>query len=158
MFFGVGLVKTSEDFGVQGEYPAHPELLDWLACEFRDSKGDIKRLVRTIVTSETYCQSSQLTAESAERDPDNRWLARGSRFRMPSWMIRDQILASSGVLVPKLGGPSVRPYQPDGVWEEATFGGRRYVADAGEGRYRRSLYTFWRRIVGPTMFFDTPSR
>lgn len=158
MLFGVGLVKTSEDFGVQGEYPTHPELLDWLACEFRDSKGDIKRLVRSIVTSETYCQSSRVTPETAERDPDNRLLARGSRFRMPSWMIRDQILASSGILVSKIGGPPVRPYQPDGVWEEATFGGRRYTVDTGEGRYRRSLYTFWRRIVGPTMFFDTPSR
>lgn len=158
MVFGIGLVKTSEDFGVQGEYPLHPELLDWLACEFRDSRGDIKRLLRTIVTSETYCQSSQTTPEMAERDPDNRLLARGSRFRMPSWMIRDQILASSGILVSKLGGPPVRPYQPEGVWEEATFGGRKYSVDPGEGRYRRSLYTFWRRIVGPTMFFDTPSR
>lgn len=158
MLFGIGLVKTAEDFGAQGEYPVHPELLDWLACELRDSKGDIKRLIRTIVTSETYCQSSQVTPELAERDPDNRLLARGSRFRMPSWMIRDEILAASGILVSKVGGPPVRPYQPEGVWEEATFGGRRYTVDPGEGRYRRSLYTFWRRIVGPTMFFDTPSR
>ncbi|MBS0205951.1 MAG: PSD1 domain-containing protein [Planctomycetes bacterium] len=158
MFFGIGLVKTAEDFGAQGEYPVHPELLDWLACELRDSGGDIKRLIRTIVTSETYCQSSHLTPEMAERDPDNRLLARGSRFRMPSWMIRDEILAASGILVTNVGGPPVRPYQPDGVWEEATFGGRRYTVDPGEGRYRRSLYTFWRRIVGPTMFFDTPSR
>jgi mono/diheme cytochrome c family protein len=157
-FFGIGLTKTSEDFGVQGERPVHRELLDWLAADFRDSGWDVKRLVRTIVTSATYRQSSQVPPGHAERDPHNRLLARGPRFRMPSWMIRDQALAASGLLSPRIGGAPVKPYQPAGVWEEATFGGKRYEQDHGEALYRRSLYVFWRRIVGPTMFFDTSSR
>ncbi len=158
MFFGVGLVKTSEDFGVQGEFPKYPELLDWLASEFRDSGWDVKRLLRLIVTSATYRQSSRVTRELADRDPENRLLARGSRFRMPSWMIRDQALAASGLLVRQLGGAPVNPYQPSGVWEEATFGNKKYKQDHGDALYRRSLYTFWRRIIGPTVFFDTQSR
>jgi hypothetical protein len=158
MFFGVGLVKTAEDFGVQGEFPKHPALLDWLAAEFRDSGWDVKHLVRTIVTSATYRQDSRLTPELLERDPENRLLARGPRFRLPSWALRDQALAASGLLVARPGGPPVKPYQPPGVWEEATFGKTVYEPDHGESLYRRSLYTFWRRIAGPTMFFDAAPR
>jgi hypothetical protein len=184
-FFGVGLVKTAEDFGVQGERPAHPELLDWLAAELRgsspmskvqspkseqaaatldfglwtlDSAWDTKRFLRRLVTSHAYRQSSKLTPQVAERDPDNRLLARAPRYRLPAWMIRDQALAASGLLVRQIGGPPVRPYQPEGVWEEATFGNKRYEPDTGASLYRRSMYTFWRRIVGPTMFFDSAAR
>ena len=158
MFFGIGLVKTAEDFGVQGEYPKHPELLDWLAADFRDAGWDVKHLVRTLVTSATYRQDARVTAELAERDPANRLLARGPRFRLPSWALRDQALAASGLLVNRPGGPAVKPYQPPGVWEEATFGQTKYVRDSGEALYRRSLYTFWRRIAPPTMFFDSAGR
>jgi mono/diheme cytochrome c family protein len=157
-FFGTGLVKTSEDFGVQGERPSHPELLDWLAVEFRDTGWDVKRLVRLIVTSHTYRQSSKVTPEAREGDPENRLLARGPRHRLPSWMIRDQALFAAGLMTPTIGGTPVRTYQPPGIWEEATFGFKRYYQDTGEALYRRSLYVFWRRIVGPTMFFDVASR
>jgi len=157
-FFGIGLVKTSNDFGVQGERPSHPELLDWLAVDFVESSWDVKRLVKMIVLSATYRQSSNAAKELRERDPENRLLARAPRYRLPSWMIRDQALAASGLLVDKPGGPPVKPYQPGGVWEEATFGGKQYTPDTGEGLYRRSVYTFWRRIVGPTMFFDVSPR
>jgi hypothetical protein len=156
--FGIGLVKTAEDFGVQAETPIHRDLLDWLAAEFRDSGWDLKALLRLIVTSETYLQSSNVPEGLAERDPQNRLLARGARFRMPAWMIRDQALAASGLLVGRVGGSPVKPYQPAGVWEEATFGNKKYQEDQGEDLYRRSLYTFWRRIVGPTLFFDTGNR
>ncbi|MDZ4405251.1 PSD1 and planctomycete cytochrome C domain-containing protein [Prosthecobacter sp.] len=155
-FFGVGLVKTAEDFGVQGETPLHRELLDWLAAEFIESGWDVKALLRLIVTSETYKQSSKVA--DAQIDPENRYLARGPRFRMPSWMIRDQALFVSGLLREQLGGPSVKPYQPEGIWEEATFGKKSYVQDHGDALYRRTLYTFWRRIVGPTMLFDNAAR
>jgi hypothetical protein len=183
-FFGTGLVKTAEDFGVQGEIPSHPELLDWLAMEFKEgarrqalgasgktdsasatsawqlapSAWNVKALQRLIVTSATYRQSSRTTRTAWERDPDNRLLARGPRFRLPSWMLRDQALAVAGLLVEKEGGPSVKPYQPEGIWEEATFGKKSYTQDHGESLYRRSLYIFWRRIVGPTMFFDVSAR
>lgn len=160
-FFGVGLVKTAEDFGVQGEPPPHRELLDWLAAEFIESGWDVKALMRLIVTSETYQQSSKFDVSSfkaAEVDPANRFLARGPRFRMPSWMIRDQALFVSGLLNAQIGGPSVKPYQPAGIWEEATFGKKSYVQDHGDALYRRTLYTFWRRIVGPTMLFDNSAR
>ncbi len=156
--FGIGLVKTSEDFGAQGEKPSHPELLDWLSAEFRDSGWNVKQLMKRIVMSATYRQSSRVTPALVERDPQNRLLARGARYRLPSWMIRDQALVASGLYVERVGGPPVRPYQPDGVWEEATFGNKKYVADSGESLYRRSVYTFWRRIVGPTMFFDVSPR
>jgi hypothetical protein len=156
--FGTGLVKTADDFGLQGERPVHPELLDWLAVEFIESGWDVKRLLRLIVTSATYRQSSTVTPALAERDPENRLLARGARFRMPSWMIRDSALAASGLLVDRLGGTPVKPYQPAGVWEEATFGNKRYEQDQGEALYRRSLYVFWRRIIGPTLFFDVANR
>lgn len=171
-FFGIGLVKTTEDFGVQGEIPLQQELLDWLAADFRQHGWDVKRLVRLIVTSHTYRQSSRITvpAEAAavdgnvgsgfsyEADPENRFLSRGPRFRLPYWAVRDQALAASGLLVRDLGGPPVKGYQPVGVWEEATFGGKTYQQDHGGALYRRSLYTFWRRIVAPTMFFDNASR
>jgi hypothetical protein len=156
--FGIGLVKTTEDFGVQGEMPQHLELLDWLAADFRNSGWNLQSLIKKIVTSQTYCQSSKVSAALAERDPDNRLLARGPRFRLPSWMLRDQALAASGLLVTRLGGPPVNGYQPPGVWEEATFGGKGYRQDHGESLYRRSLYTFWRRIIAPTMFFDSAAR
>lgn len=158
-FFGVGLVKSAEDFGVQGETPQHRELLDWLAAEFVESGWDVKALMRLIVTSETYQQSSKFaTAAAAETDPENRFLARGPRFRMPSWMIRDQTLFVAGLMREQAGGPSVKPYQPEGIWEEATFGKKSYVQDHGDSLYRRTLYTFWRRIVGPTMLFDNSAR
>jgi len=157
-FFGTGLVKTVDDFGVQGDKPSHPELLDWLAVEFRESGWDVKKLVRLMVTSASYRQSARVPAGMAERDPENRLLARGPRFRWPSWMLRDQALAVSGLLVEKIGGPPVKGYQPAGVWEDATFGQIRYTQEKGEALYRRSLYTFWRRIVGPTMFFDVSNR
>lgn len=157
-FFGTGLVKSTEDFGVQGERPSHPELLDWLAVEFRESKWNVKHLVRLIVTSATYRQSSRIPPGMAERDPDNRLLARGPRYRLASWMIRDQALAISGLLKDEVGGGPVKGYQPTGIWEEATFGQIRYQQDAGDALYRRSLYTFWRRIVAPTVFFDVANR
>jgi len=157
-FLGIGLVKTAEDFGVQGERPMHLELVDWLATEFRESGWDVKHLHRLIVTSATYRQSSQVTPAAFERDPENRLLARGPRHRLPSWMIRDVALATAGLLVEDVGGPPVKPYQPSGIWEEATFGNKRYEQDHGAALYRRSLYVFWRRIVGPTLFFDVASR
>jgi hypothetical protein len=156
--FGIGLVKTAEDFGVQAETPLHRDLLDWLAAEFRDSGWNVKALLRLILSSETYLQSSNVSEELARNDPQNRLLARGARFRLPAWMIRDQALAASGLLSPRSGGAPVKPYQPAGVWEEATFGNKRYVQDKGEDLHRRSLYTFWRRIVAPTMFFDAANR
>ena len=158
MFFGTGLVATSEDFGLQGEQPSHPELLDWLAVEFRNNQWDVKELIRLIVTSHTYRQSSIVTPQTLERDPKNRLLARGPRMRLPSWMLRDQALFVSGLLVENVGGPPVKGYQPPGIWEDATFGQIRYEQDHGEALYRRSLYTFWRRIVAPPMFFDSANR
>ena len=159
MLFGIGLIKTPEDFGVQAEYPVYPEILDWLASEFVESGWDVKRLLRTVVTSEAYKRSSVTSKpELRERDPDNRLLSRGPRFRMPSWMIRDQALFVSGLMNVSIGGPPVFSYQPAGVWEEATFGKRQYHQSSGSDLHRRSLYTFWRRIVGPTVFFDVARR
>ncbi|MEZ6147077.1 MAG: PSD1 and planctomycete cytochrome C domain-containing protein [Planctomycetaceae bacterium] len=157
-FFGKGLVGTVEDFGSQGDLPTHPVLLDWLATELIRTDWDIKRLQRLIVTSATYRQSSRVSPELAERDPGNQLLARGPRYRMPSWMLRDQALAISGLLNDSQGGPSVKPYQPAGLWAEATFGKKQYDQDHGAALYRRSLYTYWRRIVGPPLFFDTAKR
>ncbi|WP_435017865.1 DUF1553 domain-containing protein [Tundrisphaera sp. TA3] len=158
MFFGVGLVKTSDDFGLQGELPSHPELLDWLATEFVRTGWDVKALHRSLVTSAAYRQEAKTSPALAEKDPANRLLARGARFRLPSWMLRDQAMASGGLLVDRVGGPPVRPFQPPGVWEEASFGILKYKQDEGEALRRRSLYTFWRRIVGPTAFFDASPR
>jgi hypothetical protein len=159
MLFGVGFVKTAEDFGVQGEPPSHPELLDWLAVEFVRTGWDVKALLRTIVTSAAYRQSSTVTPALWRRDPENRLLARGPRFRLPAEMIRDQALAASGLLVEQTGGPSVRPYQPPGLWKELT-GGEDYRPDTGPGLYRRSLYTFWKRTVAPPSMitFDAAGR
>jgi hypothetical protein len=156
--FGIGLVKTAEDFGVQGEFPRHIELLDWLSAEFIESGWNVKHLMKTILTSATYQRSSVTTPELNEVDPDNRLFARAARFRLPSWILRDQALAAAGLLDPTIGGASVNGYQPDGVWEDATFGNKKYRRDTGRRLYRRSLYTFWRRIVAPTLFFDTASR
>jgi hypothetical protein len=158
LFFGAGLVKTTEDFGTQGELPSHPELLDWLATEFVRTGWNVQAMHRLIVTSATYRQSSHLKPELRERDPDNRLLARSTRQRLPAFVIRDQALAMSGLLVEKIGGPPVKPYQPAGIWEEMTFGKVIYQQDKGPSLYRRSLYTFWRRTVGPTMMFDTSAR
>ncbi len=203
-FFGTGIVKTVEDFGLQGERPVHPELLDWLALQFRDgspipvgatlvspsspaaspgtpARGEpgrvgegwgegrnptnartqpwnVKALHRLIVTSAAYRQSSKVSPDLFDRDPENRLLARGPRFRLPSAFIRDQALAAAGLLVEKVGGAPLKGYQPPGIWEEATFNIIKYQQDHGEALYRRSVYTFWRRIVGPTEFFDTASR
>lgn len=157
-FFGAGLLKQVENFGVQSPPPLYEDLLDWLALEFKDSGWDVKGIQKKMLMSATYRQSSQVTSESYERDPSNDLLARGPRFRMPSWMIRDAALAVSGLLVEKMGGKPVQPYQPDGIWKEATFGFTRYQQDHGEGLYRRSLYTFWRRIVGPPVMFDSGAR
>lgn len=156
--FGVGLIKSPENFGVQSEVPIHPRLLDWLAVEFVESGWDVKDLLRTIVTSHTYRQSSKVTPALLEIDPANRLLSRGARFRMPAWMIRDQALSASGLLVAKQGGPPVNSYQPDGVWAESTFGRKRYTRGKGDDLYRRSVYSFWRRIAAPPMFFDNPGR
>lgn len=159
MLFGIGLVKTAEDFGIQAEYPQQRELLDWLAAEYVATGWDTKGLIKTIVTSETYRRSSVIDSPSDfESDPANRLLARGARFRMPSWMIRDQALAASGLLGSGIGGAPVYPYQPSGIWDEATFGKKTYTESSGGDLHRRSLYTFWRRIVGPTEFFDTAKR
>lgn len=167
MFFGVGLVKTTEDFGSQGEWPSHPELLDWLAVNFvRGSlpnavqAWDVRALIRAIVTSATYRQSSRVSAESLARDPENRLLTRAPRLRLPAEMIRDQALFTSGLLVEKLGGPSVKPYQPAGLWEEMSSSGLAYQQDHGEKLYRRSLYTYWKRTIAPPLManFDGATR
>ena len=148
MLFGTGIVKTVEDFGSQGEWPTHPELLDWLAVEFMDSGWDVKALLKTIVTSSTYRQASRTTAEALEADPDNRLFSRGPRLRLPAESIRDQALYVAGLLHEELGGPSGKPYQPDGLWQERSNWGA-YQHDRGEDLYRRSLYTFWKRTIAP---------
>jgi mono/diheme cytochrome c family protein len=159
MYFGTGLVKTVEDFGSQGEWPIHPELLDWLASEFVESGWNVKAMLKTIVMSATYRQASKPSPEQLQADPENRLLARGARLRLGPEMIRDQALAASGLLVNKVGGPSVKPYQPAGLWQELA-GGKGYEADKGEGLYRRSLYTYWKRTIAPPfmMNFDSPNR
>jgi len=158
MLFGTGLVRTVDDFGAQGEPPSHPELLDWLATEFIRSGWDIKNLLKLMVTSATYRQSSRVTADGLDRDPENRLLARGPRLRLPAEMIRDQALRLAGLLVERTGGPSVKPYQPPGLWNE--LGDADYVQDHGSNLYRRSIYTFWKRTVPPPAMvaFDAPGR
>ena len=159
MYFGTGIVKTADDFGSQGEAPSHPELLDWLATEFIRTGWDVKQLQKTIVTSATYRQTSKASPELEQRDPENRLLARASRFRLPAELVRDQALASAGLLVEQVGGPSVKPYQPEGLWADLTEGGK-YVQDHGEKLYRRTVYTFWKRTILAPMLanFDAPSR
>jgi len=157
-FFGRGIVTTPSDFGLQGAQPTHPDLLDWLAVEFVESGWDVKHIHRLIVTSQTYQQSARVTPELLEQDPQNESLSRAPRYRMPSWMIRDHALATSGLLNRDFGGPPVKSYQPSGIWAEATFGKIKYQVGSSDQLYRRSMYSFWRRIVGPTMFFDTAKR
>jgi mono/diheme cytochrome c family protein len=161
--FGNGLVKTSEDFGVAGDLPSHPELLDWMAVEFRESGWDMKKFFKLLVTSSTYRQAATTTPEKLEKDAQNRLLSRGPRFRMDAEMVRDYALAASGLLVKKIGGPSVKPYQPDGVWEAVAMIGsdtRDYRRDSGDSLYRRSLYTFWKRAAPPASMdiFNAPTR
>jgi hypothetical protein len=160
-YFGVGFVKTAEDFGVQGERPSHPDLLDWLATEFVRTSWDVKRLQRLIVTSATYRQSSKIPSDLLVRDPENRLLARGPRFRVDGEVLRDLALYVSGLLVEKQGGRSVKPYEPPGLWEAVSFNNsQKYVPDTGEGQYRRSLYTYWKRQSPPPnmLIFDAPTR
>ncbi len=159
MYFGAGLVRTVEDFGVQGEWPSHPELLDWLATEFIRTGWDVKAMQRLIVTSATYRQSSRVTPALLQKDPQNRLLARGARLRLPAETIRDQALAISELLVEKVGGPSVKPYQPPGLWKELSDA-EDYRQDHGENLYRRSLYTFWKRAAPPPVMisFDAAGR
>jgi hypothetical protein len=158
MTFGMGLVKTVDDFGAQGEAPSHPELLDWLASRFVADDWDLKALLRLIVTSATYRQSSRVSQELLARDPDNRLLARGPRHRLSAEMIRDQALAAGGLLVERPGGPSAKPYQPDGLWND--LAGVDYVQDHGEKLYRRGLYVFMKRTVAPPVLltFDASGR
>ena len=173
MVFGTGLVKTAEDFGTQGERPSHPELLDWLATTFAQGTNsqvvtvapwDVKGMLRLIITSATYRQSSHVTPKLQLKDPENRLLARGPRFRLPAEAIHDEALAVAGLLTTKIGGPSVKPYQPAGLWEEMAFGGgfsaQSYQQDHGENLYRRGMYTFWKRTVPPPslQMFDAPER
>jgi len=163
-YFGVGIVKTAEDFGSQGDPPSHPQLLDWLATEFVRTGWDVRAMQRLIVTSATYRQSSRVTPELEERDPENRLLARGPRFRLPAELVRDNALAVSGLLDDRIGGPSVYPYQPKGLWEEMAFGegyaGQSYTPSTGKDLYRRSMYSVWKRTVPPPSLttFDAPDR
>lgn len=149
MYFGTGIVKSVEDFGSQGDYPSHPELLDWLATEFMNDGWNVKAMQKLIVTSATYRQSSEASPEARERDPDNRLLARGPRVRLPAEMIRDQALAAAGLLVEKIGGPSVMPYQPPGLWKEIGMQDTDYDQGHGADLYRRSLYTYVKRTAAP---------
>ena len=152
-YFGTGLVKTAEDFGSQGEPPSHPELLDWLAVQFREDGWDVKRMMKLLVMSATYRQSSRVAPEKLAKDPDNRLLARGPRYRLDAETLRDQALYVSGLLVEHLGGPSVKPWQPPGLWEAVGYTSSntaRFEADKGaEKVHRRSLYTFWKRTSPP---------
>jgi len=157
-FFGVGLVESSDNFGSQGTPPSHPELLDYLAQEFVRRDWDVRAIQKHILLSATYRQSSVFTPELVERDPKNRWLARGPRFRLPGFTLRDQALAVSGLLVEKLGGPSTKPYMPPKIWE--SISNNRYEQDQGENLFRRSLYTYWRRTIPPPtmMNFNAAAR
>jgi hypothetical protein len=161
--FGTGISKTAEDFGSQGEPPTHQELLDWLAVDFRENGWDVKRFYKQILTSATYQQSAAVTPVKLEKDPENRLLSRAPRFRLDGEIVRDYALAASGLLSPQLGGPSVKPYQPEGVWEAVAMIGsntRFYKPDKGDSLYRRSLYTFWKRSAPPAAMdiFNAPTR
>ena len=163
-FFGEGLVSSSYDFGNQGALPTHPDLLDFMALKFKDEGWDLHKIIRFIVQSDTYKQSSAISEEALQLDPENKWLARAPRLRLSAESIRDQALAISGLLVRKIGGPSVKPYQPEGLWKETTGGGggstANYVQDNGEALYRKSMYTFWKRTVPPPsmLTFDASNR
>lgn len=161
--FGTGIVKTSEDMGIMGDLPSNQELLDWLAVDFREGGWDVKRFFKQMVMSSTYRQAATTTQEKLDKDPANRLLSRGPRFRMDAEMVRDYALAAGGLLVEKVGGPSVKPYQPDGVWEPVAMpesNTKKYQRDTGEGLYRRSMYTFWKRAAPPASMdvFNAPSR
>jgi len=161
--FGVGLVETTEDFGIMGQRPSNPQLLDWLAVEFRRSGWDVKHMYKLMVMSATYRQSAKSTPEQLAKDPRNLLLAHGPRFRMDAEMVRDIALQSSGLLVNKIGGPSVKPYQPENVWESVgypTSDTTHYTQERGDALYRRSLYTYWKRMaMEPDMdAFDAPTR
>ncbi len=160
MYFGIGISKTLDDFGTRGEWPANPELLDWLATEFMDHGWDVKHMVKLMVMSHAYRQTAVASDELRERDPENRLVARQSAFRLNAEMVHDNALAVSGLLVEKIGGPSVKPYQPEGYWDQLNFPKRKYVADHGDALYRRGLYTFWcRTFLQPSLeAFDAPSR
>jgi Protein of unknown function (DUF1553) len=167
MLFGAGIVETAEDFGVRGQLPTHPEMLDWLAADFRDHGWSVRRLLKTIVMSSTYRQSSCLTPESAERDPYNRWCGRAPRFRLPAEFVRDNALALGGLLSRRIGGPSVYPIQPPDLWKEVShfghptvFTAQAFYPSRGESLYRRSMYSFWKRTSPPPAMtcFDAPSR
>lgn len=160
LFFGAGLSRTVEDLGAQGELPTHPELLDWLAAEYIDSGWDTKHLIRLMVGSAAYQQSSLADASLRQRDPENRLLARQARFRLDAEMVRDSVLAISGLLVEQQGGPSVKPYQPAGYWAHLNFPTREWTNDTGDSLYRRGLYTHWQRtFLHPSLLaFDAPSR
>ena len=161
MLFGTGIVATAEDFGIQGAQPSHPELLDWLATELIRQSWDQRAILKLIVMSATYRQSSDLKPEQFERDPRNECLARGPRYRLPAETVRDNALFVSSLLKEKIGGPSVKPYQPDGLWEDVSVERRdKYVADTDDGLYRRSMYTFWKRTCPPPGMatFDAPDR
>ncbi|MEY3959134.1 MAG: hypothetical protein RJA37_1737, partial [Verrucomicrobiota bacterium] len=162
LLFGHGIVRTSEDLGVQADRPTHPELLDWLSVEFRESGWSLKRLQRLIVTSRTYRQTAKVSPEALAKDPENRLLSRAPRFRLPSPLLRDVALRASGLLATKMGGAPVYPYLPENPWEslaqvtkERDFS---YPTSKGEDLYRRSIYTFWRRTVAPVNMFDTSAR
>ena len=160
-FFGHGIVKTTGDFGSQGESPTHPELLDWLAVEFVESDWDLKHLIHLITTSATYQQSSHTTPDSLKVDPQNRYYSRGPRFRLQAEFIRDMALSASGLLLNQIGGPGVKPFQPDGLWNEVSLSGNvRFKQDSGANNYRRSIYTYWKRSApAPAMtIFDVPTR
>jgi len=162
-FFGTGIVETNSDFGIMGAQPSHPKLLDWLASEFVDSKWDYRHMIKLIVTSSAYRQSGKVSAEKLEIDPSNRLIARGPRYRLDAEQIRDLALSASGLLATKVGGPSVKPYQPEGIWEAVAMpqsNTKNYTQDTGEGLYRRSLYTIWKRTAAPPSMeiFNAPTR
>ncbi|MDB6140634.1 MAG: hypothetical protein JWO94_3706, partial [Verrucomicrobiaceae bacterium] len=159
--FGTGIVKTSEDFGIMGMAPSHPEMLDWLAVEFRDNGWDVKKFFKMLLTSAAYRQSATATPDKIEKDPANRLLSRGPRFRLDGELIRDYALAASGTLSPKMGGPGTKPYQPEHVWDQVGIGNtRNYVQDTGENLYRRTVYDFWKRMAPPPNMdiFNAPAR
>jgi hypothetical protein len=158
--FGRGLVLTSEDFGIMGTPPSHPELLDWLAVEFMEKGWNVKHFYRTLVSSSTYRQAALITPEKLEKDRDNALLSRGPRFRMDGEMLRDYALAASGTLSTRSGGPGTKPYQPENVWEVVGMGTERYQQDKGENLYRRTIYSFWKRMAPPANMeiFNAPSR